>query len=138
MDDQSMNNLSYTFPTWNERNHTETTQITSLTLSPQFESVNHGNSLSLSLASHIHPDHTKSIYFNPSSYVIQNSPYLKPAQELLDEVVCISSAAQISATDGRTLNGRFLQLGERINSCYSKEKGSVQTKLISLLNEVYI
>lgn len=138
MDDRSINNLSHTFSTWNERNHIETARITSLTLSPQFEPINHANSLSLSLASHIHPNPTKTICLNPPSYALQNSPYLKPAQELLDEVVCISSAAEINATEGRALNGRFLQLGKRVKSCSSKEKESVQAKLIALLNEVEI
>lgn len=139
MDNRSKNNLSHPFSIWNNgRNHIETAQINSLTLSPQFEPTSHGNSLSLSLASHAPPDPTKTISYNSPSYAIQNSPYLKPAQELLDEVVCISSTAEINASEGRTLNGRFLQLGERVKSCSSKEKESVQAKLIALLNEVNI
>ncbi|KAJ3687140.1 hypothetical protein LUZ61_016304 [Rhynchospora tenuis] len=136
MDDRSVDNLSQAFPTWNERNQVEAAQICSLTLSPQFETISPGNGLSLSLASHIQPDPTKTVCFNSPAYVLQNSPYLKPAQELLNEMVCISSAAEISFNEGRSINGRFLQLGERIKSCSSKEKESVQTKLIALLNEL--
>lgn len=90
--------------------------------------------------------------------VLQQSKYLKPAQELLDEVVYVRNAADPSSDEelrkvrsvgliGR-IGSRSLQVGERINcegnaqmgSCYSSEdKHDVDirvAKLVALLEEV--
>lgn len=79
--------------------------------------------------------------------VLQNSPYLKPAQQLLDEVVCVSNAVELGLdnrvresivrTGGSYLGGRAI--GQEGDRCLSEEKQEVQiriTKLTSLLNEL--
>nr|CAD1841731.1 unnamed protein product [Ananas comosus var. bracteatus] len=97
------------------------------------------------------------------SSFLQRSPYLKPAQELLDEVVCVSDAIELNVEneelnvgnearnnelDGMDAqaNDRYLKLGERIythkenmppgNQLSSQEKNNIQAKLIALLNEL--
>ncbi|XP_008794022.1 BEL1-like homeodomain protein 11 [Phoenix dactylifera] len=89
----------------------------------------------------------------------QNSPYLKPAQELLDEVVCVSNAVEQSSNKqsrkhmaaGMTdrISGRSFQARERMNNHevntrwtnhYSSEKENDAqvriTKLVALLDEL--
>ncbi|XP_073004894.1 BEL1-like homeodomain protein 11 isoform X1 [Typha latifolia] len=85
---------------------------------------------------------------NPGSFnsILQSSSYLKPAQELLDEVVCVSNALELSDDEEvrknrlvgmlNQVNGRHLRLGERINDQYAVQENSVQAKLIALLNEL--
>lgn len=89
----------------------------------------------------------------------QNSPYLKPAQDLLNEVVCVSNAVELSSNKqlrkhmsaGMTdwISGRPFQAREGMNNLevntrwinhYSSEKKHDAqariTKLVSLLDEV--
>ncbi|KAJ3674690.1 hypothetical protein LUZ60_005306 [Juncus effusus] len=125
MNDQSVNSsFSHSFLNWNN-NH----------VINQFEPLISGNGLSLSLGSTT-PQNSTPFFANSLASVLRNSPYFKPAQELLDEVVCVSNAAEMYG-DEVSFNGRFLHLGElESNTGSSKEKQSLQSKLISLLTEL--
>lgn len=98
----------------------------------------------------IHSYHEKEDDIGSLSAALQSSPYMKPTQQLLDEVVCLSTAVEQSKTTSVRLTDRngglILPLScegnlqqDIYNAIEEKHEVPVRVlKLVALLNEVQI